>query len=230
MSSRIAAEAHVTVANKRPGSIAGLSGVKGSAYPAKITKLAIGDADNYVPAKGEALTVDGLPSDLDGVIDPTEAFAPLGYEVDLPRRQLSAFDPKLDPLSLSRQPMDGTVVKWMSEPTGRRPFVTLSNGDRALIDTGSALGLGIRDRDAQASNSAHVVRDIGGGRITARRVTTRDISIGSLDLQRIPTDLISGADVDAPVLLGLAALRPFRLRFDPLHRLIEIAPDRGGRF
>ena len=30
---------------------------------------------------------------------------------------------------------------------------------------------------------------------------------------------------DAPVLLGLNALRPFRLSFDPLHRLIEIAPS-----
>ena len=37
--------------------------------------------------------------------------------------------------------------------------------------------------------------------------------------------MISGASSDAPVLLGLNALRPFRLRFDPLHRLIEIAPS-----
>jgi hypothetical protein len=40
----------------------------------------------------------------------------------------------------------------------------------------------------------------------------------------VPTDLVSGTEADAPVLLGLSALRPFRLKFDPLHRLIEIAP------
>jgi hypothetical protein len=59
--------------------------------------------------------------------------------------------------------------------------------------------------------------------MSTRRVTTT-IAIGSLTLQKIPTDLIAGSDADAPTLLGLAALRPFRLRFDPLHRLIEIAP------
>lgn len=229
VSRRIADETHVTVANRRPSSIAGLSGVKGSAYSAKFTNLAIGDADNYLPAKGEALIVDGLPGDLDGVLDPTEALAPLGYEIDLPRRQLSAFDPRLNPLAIRNQPADGTVVRWISEPNGRRPFVMLDNGERALLDTGSALGLAIRDREAQDASSAHAVWDIGGGRITTRRVTSRNVSIGSLHLQRIPTDLISGAEVDAPVLLGLAALRPFRLRFDPSHRLIEIAPDRSGR-
>jgi len=33
------------------------------------------------------------------------------------------------------------------------------------------------------------------------------------------------APSDAPAMLGLNALRPFRLRFDPLHRLIEISPS-----
>jgi hypothetical protein len=43
-------------------------------------------------------------------------------------------------------------------------------------------------------------------------------------LRNIPTDVISGAPAETPALLGLNALRPFRMRFDPLHRLIEIAP------
>jgi hypothetical protein len=41
--------------------------------------------------------------------------------------------------------------------------------------------------------------------------------------------MISGAEADAPVLLGLSALRPFRLRFDPVHRLIEITPGINPR-
>ena len=35
--------------------------------------------------------------------------------------------------------------------------------------------------------------------------------------------------IGAPVLLGLNALRPFRLRFDPIHRLIEITPGTQPR-
>jgi hypothetical protein len=106
----------------------------------------------------------------------------------------------------------------------------LDNGDRALLDTGSSLGLAIRDSgspDSRAPVSA--VRDVGGGQISARRVAATTVSIGSLTLRRIPTDMVSGAEADAPVLLGLTALRPFRLRFDPLHRLIEIAPAPARR-
>jgi hypothetical protein len=68
------------------------------------------------------------------------------------------------------------------------------------------------------------VHDVGGS-VSTRRVAPRTVSIGALELRGVPTDMISGAASDAPVLLGLNALRPFRLRFDPLHRLIEIAPS-----
>ena len=100
----------------------------------------------------------------------------------------------------------------------------LDNGDRALLDTGSSLGLAIRDPNAASRSDVPGARDVGGGRISTRRVSTSTIAIGSLTLKRIPTDLVSGAEADAPVLLGLTALRPFRMRFDPLHRLIEIGP------
>jgi len=73
-------------------------------------------------------------------------------------------------------------------------------------------------------SSQSTVNDVGG-RVSAHRVAPRTVSIGSLVLRNVPTDLISGASSDAPVLLGLNALRPFKLRFDPLHRLIEIAPS-----
>ena len=224
LSQRVADEARVTTKGGRT-SIAGLSGVSTAARGAALQSLAIGDRENYLPAKGETMIINGLPRDLDGVLDPTEAFSPLGYVVDLPQGELSAFDPRTDPIRINQQPDEGTVVRWLHDATSRRPFVMLDNGDRALLDTGSMMGLAIRDKDASDRKPpANSVRDVGGGQISSRRVAATTISVGSLTLRRIPTDLVSGAEADAPVLLGLSALRPFRLRFDPLHRLIEIAP------
>jgi len=165
----------------------------------------------------------GLPSDVDGVLDPTQAFSPLGYVIDIPRLELSAFDTHTTPLSTDNQPHEGAVVPWLREPQSRRPFVQLDNGDRALIDTGSSLGLAIRDSSVANHTNASLSRDVGGGQISARRARPSTVAIGALVLRNIPTDLVSGAEVDAPVLIGLAALRPFRLAFDPVHHLIEIA-------
>jgi len=224
LSQRVADEARVVTKGGHT-SIAGLSGVATSARGASIQSLAIGDSENYLPAKGEAMIISGLPSDLDGVLDPTEAFSPLGYVVDLPQGELSAFDPQTDPIRISEQPDEGTVVRWVRQGLSRRPFVMLDNGDRALLDTGSSLGLAIRDSGSSDRKApASSMRDVGGGQISSRRVAATTVSVGSLILRRIPTDLVSGTEADAPVLLGLSALRPFRLRFDPLHRLIEIAP------
>jgi len=229
LSQRVADEARVVTKGGRK-SVAGLSGIATSARGASIQRLAIGDSENYLPAKGEAMIVSGLPRDLDGVLDPTEVFSPLGYVIDLPQKELSAFDPQTDPIQINEQPNDGAVVRWVREGSGRRPFVMLGNGDRALLDTGSNLGLAIRDSGSSNRKApAYAVRDVGGGQISSRRVEATTISVGSLTLRRVPTDLVSGTDVDAPVLLGLSALRPFRLRFDPLHRLIEIAPGLRNR-
>jgi hypothetical protein len=226
LSPRVADDARVTIRNGRLTSIAGLSGASRSARIASIQSLAIGDSENYLPAKGDAMVISGLPDDLDGVLDPTEVFSPLGYVIDLPQRELSAFDPRTTPIRINEQPAEGTVVQWLREGRGRRPFVMLDNGDRALLDTGSGLGLAIRDSGPSDRKApAYAVRDVGGGHISARRVAATTITIGSLTLRRIPTDLVSGTEADAPVLLGLSALRPFRLRFDPVHRLIEIAPS-----
>ena len=224
LSQRVADEARVTTRSGHT-SIAGLSGASTSARNVFIQSLAIGDSENTLPAKGEAMVVSGLPRDLDGVLDPTEAFSPLGYVIDLPQRELSAFDPRSDPVKINEQPAEGAVVRWVREGLSRRPFVMLDNGDRALLDTGSSLGLAIRDSGSSERKApAYVVRDVGGGQISARRVAATTVSVGSLTLRRVPTDLVSGTEAGAPVLLGLSALRPFRLRFDPLHRLIEIAP------
>lgn len=222
LSPRVAEEAHVARTSERPTSVAGLSGTKSPAYHAAVYSLSLGDAENYLPARGEVIITGGLPPDLDGVLDPTEAFSPLGYTIDLPAALLSAFDPQTDPVQKNRVPEEGTVVSWLRESHGRRPFVMLDNGDHALLDTGSRLGLAVRDSDPKRS-APYSLRDVGGGRLSTRRVTTT-IAIGSLTLRNIPTDLVTGSDADAPTLLGLAALRPFRLRFDPLHWLVEITP------
>jgi hypothetical protein len=230
LSPEVAEEARVTIKNGRANSIAGLTGTKVSARDASIQSLALGDRENYLPAKGAVLVISGLPRDLDGVLDPTEVFSPLGYVIDLPQRDLSAFDPRNTPIRMNEQPAEGAVVPWLREGRGRRPFVMLDSGDRALIDTGSSLGLAIRDSSpTDRKVPASAVRDVGGGQISSRRVNPTTIAIGALTLRRIPTDLVSGAEADAPVLLGLSALRPFRLRFDPLNRLIEIAHTGIGR-
>lgn len=224
ISTRLAAATNLNSRSGRVRSIAGMSGTATSASEARIQNLAIGDRENVLPGSRDVVVTSGLPNDLDGVLDPTEAFAPLGYIIDIPRDELSAFDPRDLPLSTSNQPDGGAVVPWLRDSQSRRPFVQLDNGDRALIDTGSSLGLAIRDRSADRSNGAGIVQDIGGGRISTRRVRPTTVAIGSLALRNVPTDLVSGIEADAPVLLGLSALRPFRISFDPLHRLIEIAP------
>src|SRR5262249_27218991 len=146
LSPRVVNEAQVKVRAGRTTSIAGLSGTSTSAQTAIITNLAIGDRENYLPAKGLVMMTSGLPRDLDGVLDPTEALAPLGYVIDIPGHELFAFDAREAPLRLDAQPTEGAVVPWLREGPGRRPFVELDNGDRALLDTGSSLGLAIRDR------------------------------------------------------------------------------------
>ena len=230
LSTRVVDEGQVQIRDGRRTSIAGLSGVSVSANAATIRSLAIGDSENYLPAKGLAMITSGLPRDIDGVLDPTESFEPLGYVIDIPRHEVSAFEPKELPLRIDQQPAEGAVVPWLRESHGRRPFVQLDNGDRALLDTGSNLGLAIRDvGPGSRTISGYAVRDVGGGRVSARRARPTTVAVGSLTLRNIPTDLISGAEVDAPVLLGLNALRPFRLRFDPVHRLIEITPGTQPR-
>src|SRR5258708_32033848 len=114
LSQRVADEARVAAKGGRT-SIAGLSGVSTAARSASIQTLAMGDRGNYLPDKGQAMIVTGLPRDLDGVLDPTEAFSPLGYVVDLPKRELSAFDPRTDPIRINEQPDDGVVVRGLHE-------------------------------------------------------------------------------------------------------------------
>jgi predicted aspartyl protease len=224
VSQRAAGASRLNIRSASGRSIAGLTGRSVAVDEANIQTLAIGDRSNFFPGSITAVVTSGLPSDVDGVLDPTQVFSPLGYVIDIPRLELSAFDTHTTPLSTDNQPNEGAVVPWLREPQGRRPFVQLDNGDRALLDTGSSLGLAIRDSAAANHTNASLSRDVGGGQISARRVRPATVAIGALVLRNIPTDLVSGAEAHAPVLMGLAALRPFRLVFDPVHHLIEIAP------
>ena len=77
------------------------------------------------------------------MLDPTDVFSPYGYSVDLPNNELRVFDTAAYRLSVKDVPKDGAVVRWMREAGSDRPFVRLSDGRLALLDTGSALGLAL---------------------------------------------------------------------------------------
>jgi|ERR1041385_3740140 hypothetical protein len=225
ISPRVAGTAAVAIQAGPGPQIAGLSGAVVSARAGSAQTIALGDAQNVLPGKTDLIISSGLPRDLDGLLDPNDVFGSLGYAIDIPHQQLSFFDPRESPLSPRTQPRDGAVVTWHEQGGNRRPFVTLSTGEQALLDTGSSLGLGVHDPNpAPVYSRSSAVHDVGGS-VSTRKAAPRTVSIGALELRGVPTDMISGATSDAPVLLGLNALRPFRLRFDPLHRLIEIAPS-----
>lgn len=232
LSQRIAQESHIAIRSDRSIKVGGLSGVSVVAgREASLRSLAIGDRDNLLPAKGLAIVTDRLPPDVDGLLDPTEAYWPLGYSIDIRNSEIAAFDPRRTPLRLIDVPAGGTVVQWLHDTESRRPFVMLDNGRRALLDTGSGFGLAISESVGRAfgvvndrGENREETRDLGGGRIKARRIAPVTVRIGTLVLRRVPTDLLSGVDSGAPVLLGRDALAPFRLTFDPLNRLIQFAP------
>lgn len=231
VSPRVASEAGIALSNGQGPSLAGMSGTMVAARYGSIQALAVGDSGNRLPAGAEVIVSSGLPRDLDGLLDPNSAFGSLGFVIDIPRQELSAFDPRRAPLDTRAEPPGGAIVSWLFQGGSHRPFVQLSTGEEALIDTGSSLGFAVRDTGVyNRSSRGGTVRDVGGS-VSYHRGAPRTISIGPLVLQNIPTDVVSGASADAPVMLGLNALRPFRLAFDPLHRLIEIAPDsRRDRF
>ncbi|HEY0003545.1 MAG TPA: aspartyl protease family protein [Pyrinomonadaceae bacterium] len=234
LSPHVAQAAHVQVKTGRSISISGLSGTGTVAgREAFVRTLAIGGAENLLPAKGQVMVTERLPSGVDGILDPTEAYWPLGYTIDMPQGEIRAFDPAATPLTRTGASGESAVVSWLFDHESRRPYIVLSNGQRALIDTGSGFGLAVGAHaasafgiEAERGRERGGTFDLGGGRFSSRRVNPVNIQIGSLMLKRIPTQLLSDVEAGTPVLLGREALAPFELSFDPLHRLIRIAPAR----
>lgn len=233
ISPRVAAEARVRVeAGGRGIDLGGLSNRRaGGARKVSLDRLAAGAPANQLPARGFTVVADGLPSDVDGILDPTEALWPLGYTIDMRARTLSAFDPRATPLRTSDATPEGAIVRWLTEPGSRRPYVMLSGGRRALLDTGSGFGLAVTPDAARALGIAGVegreragTRDLAGGEVASRRVRPATVHVGPLELRGVPTDFLTNAHAEAPVLLGRDALRPFELTFDPVNRLIRIRP------
>ncbi|HLE63846.1 MAG TPA: retropepsin-like aspartic protease [Pyrinomonadaceae bacterium] len=227
--SEIARQSGMTAVNSRRTRIGGLSNNKAvSGEQVIINSLALGQSNNLFPAGHEAFIVSELPSGIDGILDPTEAYEPFGYVIDMPNRQLLAFDTTANRLKVGSEPTGGAVVRWVRESGGKRPFVRLGDNRLALIDTGSGFGLVITEYSTVSRKNQRAratVRDLGGGAVTSRRVEPTTVTIGSLVLRRVPTDILIGAHEDVPVLLGRDALYPFRITFDPASRLIEIAPS-----
>ena len=206
--------------------IGGLSNARSTSNrEAIIDRIALAERGNALPSKQTALIVTNLPPDLDGILDPTEAYAPFGYSIDLPNEQIDALTAgTIHPDT--RLPGEGTVVPWVRMGNDNRPFVRLADGRTALVDTGSGFGLAVNGRDAvivgrDGQRRTEAVRDIGGGTVLSRRVNPTTISIGHLQLRQIPTDLLFGLDKNAPVILGRDALQPFKISFDPARRLIQ---------
>jgi hypothetical protein len=225
---RVAGASRLRVQTVRSTIMGGLSSARiSSNREAVIGQMAVGDLGNNLPTQKSALIVPSLAPGIDGILDPTDSYAPLGYSIDISNEVIEAVDPdSVD--SLKRESaVEGAVVSWLRSGGSNRPFVRLGDGRLALLDTGSGFGLAVSERNAVivGRNGGRVntegVRDIGGGTIFSRRVSPTTISIGELVLRGIPTDILSKMDSEVPVILGRDALYPFKITFDPRRRLIE---------
>jgi hypothetical protein len=227
ISDRVVGATRLPVKNVRPTIIGGLSTARtSSSREATIYQLSLGERNNTLPSTQTALIVSNLPPDLDGVLDPTRAYSPYGYSIDLPNERIAP----LSGTGLSTQtrlPVEGAVVAWLRGGQDSRPFVRLGDGRLALIDTGSGFGLAVSERNAiivggdHEARETNYTRDISGGTISSRRVLPTTITLGELVLRRVPTDILFGVHLDAPVILGRDALYPFKISFDPQQRLIQ---------
>lgn len=233
ISERIAREANVETKPERIP-LEGLSGnPAGVAREAANFTLAVGGSANPLPSSGDALVIANIPQGLDGILDPTQAYWPLGFVLDLPGGELRPLDPKIDPVRVDQVPAGGAVFSWLDDENWR-PFVQFGGGRRALVDSGSRFGLAVDEGAAKwlglyvdGRERSTAVSDLGGGRVVARRVRPATVTIGSLKLENVPTDVLYGVAAGAPIILGRDALRPFEIAFDPASKLIRFAPKQS---
>lgn len=198
-----------------------------SSQEAKLSGLALGTPSNRINTKAVAAVVATLPGSIDGILDPTDVFSPLGYSVDLPQRELRVFDVTSHGLKTRQAPPGGAIVRWVREAGNDRPFVRLGDGRLALIDTGSGFGLALTDGRVIGGRSHAEVEnrhDLGGGRVQSQEIEPQRVSIGALVLNGVPSDVLSGVAPGTPNILGRRALFPFKITFDPVSRLIAFEP------
>ena len=223
ISRNVVDQARLTVAKSRRALVGGFSTSPiSSDQESRVSGLALGRAGNNVPGSFTAAVVSSLPGGIDGVLDPTDVFRPYGYSVDFPNNELRVFDTAAYRLRVTDVPRDGAVVRWVREGGSDRPFVRLSDGRLALLDTGSALGLALNQGGRSAY--ARITHDLGGGSFQSRRIEPQTVTIGALVLNRVPTDLLTGVAPGTPIILGRGALFPFKITFDPASRLIAFEP------
>ena len=225
ISRRVVDRARLQVNKSRRTLVGGLSTSPiASNQEASLSGLSLGTPSNRINTKAVAAVVANLPGSIDGILDPTDVFSPLGYSVDLPNRQLSVFDPASHGLRLNQVPRGGAVVRWVGK---ERPFVRMSDGRLALIDTGSGFGLALTDGRVVGSRSHADVenrQDLGGGRVQSQEIEPQRVSIGALVLNGVPSDVLTGVAPGTPNILGRRALFPFKMSFDPVARLISFEP------
>jgi hypothetical protein len=215
----------LSVAKSRRSLVGGFSTSPiSSDQESRVSSLALGRVGNNVPGSFTAAVVNSLPGGIDGVLDPTDVFKPYGYSVDLPNNELRVFDTAAYRLRVTDVPKDGAVVRWVREAGSDRPFVRLSDGRLALLDTGSALGLALNQGGRASASREDVTHDLGGGSFQSRRIAPQTVSIGALVLNRVPTALLTGVAPGTPIILGRGALFPFKITFDPASKLIAFEP------
>ena len=228
ISRSVVERARLTVTKSSRPLVGGLSTAPiASNQEARLSGLSLGTPNNRISTNAVAAVVPTLPGSIDGILDPTGVFSPLGFSVDLPQRQLRVFDAKAEGVRLNQVPRDGAVVRWVREAGNGRPFVRLSDGRLALIDTGSGFGLAVTDaRTSVGRNHGEVNNrtDLGGGRVQSHEVAPQSVSIGSLVLRNVPTDVLTSVAPGTPLILGRRALFPFKITFDPVARLISFEP------
>jgi predicted aspartyl protease len=228
ISRSVVERARLAVTKSRRPLVGGLSTAPiASNQEARLSGLSLGTPNNRISTNAVAAVVPNLPGSIDGILDPADVFSPLGFSVDLPQRQLRVFDTKTEALRFNQVPRDGAVVRWVREAGNDRPFVRLSDGRLALIDTGSGFGLAVTDARTNVGRNHGEFKnrtDLGGGRVQSHEVAPQTVSIGPLVLRNVPTDVLTGVAPGTPLILGRRALFPFKITFDPIARLISFEP------
>jgi hypothetical protein len=223
---RVVEEVRLRTNRTEPTKIAGVTGEQAFADREAVLHLALGSPSNNVAGGKSALVVQSLAPGIDGILDPTDIYSPYGYSIDMPGQRIEAIDSAAVGPPAGTGNGEGATVPWLRLDDSLRPFVRLGDGRLALVDTGSSFGLAVNGRNAlivghRGAHQNEPRYDIGGGTVSSRRVAPTTISIGSLVLQRVPTDILFGIEDTAPVILGRDLLYPFKITFDSQRHLIE---------